>query len=316
MRRLAEDSIVSTGRVQVLISRMKMYLASVLTGALLSGLGCGTEIIPIPIPCPPCVDTPESVSSDIELEDGRTIRTEYSPGDPNLPLIIGIHGFGGTYSDVSLIFPKGSFSTLSLSLPGSLCSDRLPNGTAHTIATCTDALEKLLEHHKGLVDQFGDRNVIIAGASFGALVVADYFARHPSSEISAVVIAGQDTPLNSGAVDLIEWYLRMVDVVFPLADNTHLQQYLASTRVFDVSQEIGYTRNRWLIIDPANDDVTPGARAMAGRLGERARFIEIPGDHFVLLAAGDDIRQIILDNLDFLLLRESDQKGAMSGWRR
>jgi hypothetical protein len=55
---------------------------------------------------------------------------------------------------------------------------------------------------------------------------------------------------------------------------------------------------------------------MAGRLGERARFIEIPGDHFVLLAAGDDIRQIILDNLDFLLLRESDQKGAMSGWRR
>ena len=70
------------------------------------------------------------------------------------------------------------------------------------------------------------------------------------------------------------------------------------------------------IIGTADDDMVLGTQAMAGRLGERARFVEIPGDHFVLLAAGDNIRQIVLDNLDFLLLRESEQKGAMSGWRR
>ena len=304
MRRWAGDSIVPTGRAQVHASRVKTLWASVLTGALLSFPGCGTEIIPIPIPCPPSLDTPESVCSYIELEDGRRIRTQYSPGDPNLPLIIGIHGFGGTYNDVGLIFPKGSFSTLSLSLPGSLCSDRLPVGTVHTIATCTDALEKLLEHHKGLIDQFGDRNVIIAGASFGASVVADYFARHPASEISALLIAGQDTPLNNAGIDLIEWYLKLIDAVSPLADNTHLQQYLASTRVFDVSQEIGQTQNRWLIIGMADDDMVLGTRAMAGRLGERARYAEIPGNHLSLLVAGDSIQQIVRDNLDFLLHSE------------
>ena len=304
MRRLAEDAIVSTGRAQVLNSRMGTLLASVLTGALLSCPGCGTEIIPIPIPCPPCLDTPESVCSYIELEDGRRIRTQYSPGDPNLPLIIGVHGLGGTYNDVSLIFPQGSFPTLSLSLPGSLCSDRLPNGTVHTIATCTDAVEQLLEHHKDLIDQFGDRNVIIAGASFGASVVADYFARHPTSEISALLIAGQDTPLNNGSIDLIEWYLKLIDAVSPLVDNSHLQQYLASTRVFDVSQAIGQTRNRWLIIGTTDDDMVLGSRALAGRLGERARYAEIPGNHLTLLVAGDSIQQIVRDNLDFLLHRE------------
>lgn len=287
--------------LHILTSRIGTYVASVLTAAALSCSGCGKEIIPVPLSCPPCEQTPESACSYFELEDGTRIRSEYAPGDPNLPLIVGVHGFGGTYNDASLIFPKGLFPTLSFSLPGSLCSDHLPGGTPHTIAMCTVTLEKLLEHRADLLDEFGEGNVLIAGASFGAFVVADYFAKHPDSKMGAVIMTGQDTPLNNGLVDFLEWYLVLVHNISPFTDNTHLQEYLASSRVFDVSEEIQHTTNRWLIIGAADDESAPEAVAMAQRLGSRARYVELPGDHFMTLFSGDSIRELITENLDFLL---------------
>jgi pimeloyl-ACP methyl ester carboxylesterase len=277
--------------------------ASILTAALLSYSGCGKEIIPAPIPCPACDSTPESTCRYITLDDGTRIRTQYSPGDPNLPLVVAVHGFGGTYQDVQIVFPQGSFSALSFSLPGSLCSDLLPEGTTHTIAKTTDTLEKVLENYEDLINRFGENNVLIAGASFGALTVEDYFVRHPASSFGAVVIAGQDTPETTDRIDIIDGYLTLVSFLFPATDNSHLQEYLASARVFDVSGEIVNTRNRWLVIGCADDDLTPGVQAMAGRLGDRAEYAEIPGNHLMLLVNGDNIRQAVLDHLDFLLRR-------------
>ena len=281
----------------------RIVILPILAAVLLSCPGCGKEIIPVPIPCPSCDQTPESTCRYISLDDGTNIRTQYDPGDPNLPLIVGVHGFGGLYTDVHIVFPQGTFSTLSFSLPGSLCSDLLPEGTPHTIDKGAETLEKVLAEYQDLIDQFGENNVLIAGASFGALVVEDYFARNPTSPFSAVVIAGQDTPETTGSIDIIEGYLNVVSFLFPAADNSHLREYLASARVFDVSRQIVLTQNRWLVIGCMEDDLTPGVIAMAQRLGERARYTEIPGNHLTLLVNGDKIMQAVIDNLDFLLHR-------------
>ena len=298
------DVIMSTCSLNALFVRTRRHLIVIALAASLSGLGCGTEIFPVPLACPECLDTAESSCSYFELDDGTRIRSQYTPGDPTLPLVIGVAGFGGTYTDVSIVFPKGTFSTISFSLPGGLCSDLLPAGTTHTIAKCTDVLDKLIEHDQGLIDQFGRNNVLVAGASFGALVVEDYFVRHPESEFNAVIVAGQDTPVTGATVDLIEGYLQFVDFFFPLADNHHLREYLASGRAFDVSQEIVNTQNRWLVIGLTEDDLAAGTKAMAERLGERARYAEVPGNHFMILFDGDQIRQLVMDNLPFLLRQE------------
>ncbi len=266
--------------------------------------GCGSEVIPIPIPCPACTATATAICDTVVMPDGTRLRAEYSPGEPGRPLIIAVPGFGGSYLDVGLVFPKGLFPTLSLSLPGNLCSDRLPPGRTHTIAAGTEAVEALLEHYADLLAEFGEDKVLLVGASFGGLVVADYFAKHPASEMPAVIIASQDTPLSGGLFDAIGGYLQVMRNLFPLVDNTHLQEYLASSRTFDVSAAITQTRNRWLIIDVAEDDLAVGSRAMAERLGERARRAVIPGNHFTLLVAGESIRQAIDEHLGFLLRGE------------
>lgn len=266
--------------------------------------GCGTEVIPIPIPCPACTATETAICDTVVMPDGTRLRAEYSPGEPGLPLIIAVPGFGGSYLDVGLVFPKGSFPTLSLSLPGNLCSDRLPPGKPHTVAAGTEAVEALLEHYANLLAEFGEDNVLLVGASFGGLVVADYFVKHQTSEMPAVIIAAQDTPLTGGLFDAIGGYLQVMRNLFPLVDNTHLQQYLASSRTFDVSAAIAQTRNRWLIIDVAEDDLAVGGRAMAERLGDHARHVVIPGNHFTLLVAGEGIRQAVSGNLGFLLRGE------------
>jgi len=266
-------------------------------------VGCGTEVIPIPIPCPACTATAAAICDTVVMPDGTRLRAEYSPGEPGRPLIIAVPGFGGSYLDVGLVFPKGSFPTLSLSLPGNLCSDRLPAGRPHTVAAGTEAVEALLEHYADLLAQFGE-NKLLVGASFGGLVVADYFAKHPTSEMPAVIVAAQDTPLTGGLFDAIGGYLQVMRNLFPLVDNAHLQQYLASSRTFDVSAALARTRNRWLIIDVAEDDLAVGGRAMAERLGERARHAVIPGNHFTLLVAGESIRQAIGEHLGFLLRGE------------
>ncbi|HVP11315.1 MAG TPA: alpha/beta hydrolase [Phycisphaerae bacterium] len=280
-----------------------VLLLVILTAVLLWGAGCGNEIIPIPVPCPSCDSTPETTCRYISLDDGTRIRTQYWPGDPNLPLVVGVHGFGGLYTDVQIVFPQGQFPALGFSMPGSLCSDRLPQGTPHTVDKAAETLAKVLEEYQDLIDQFGQNNLLIAGASFGALVVEDYFAKHPESMISAVVIAGQDTPETTGSIDIIAGYLNVVSFLFPATDNSHLKEYLASARVFDVSQQIVLTQNRWLIIGCADDDLTPGVIAMADRLGDRAQYAQIPGNHLMLLANGGNIRQEVLNHLDFLLHR-------------
>ena len=50
---------------------------------------------------------------------------------------------------------------------------------------------------------------------------------------------------------------------------------------------------------------------MAERLGERARYAEIPGNHFMTLLNGDNIRQLVMENLDFLLWKDGREKGAL-----
>lgn len=272
--------------------------------SLLLCCGCGREIVPIPVPCPSCDATPASTCRYVSLADGTRIRTQYSPGDSGLPLVVAVHGFGGTYLDVQIVFPSGQFSTLSFSMPGSLCSDLLPQGTPHTIDKAAETLEKVLAEYKDVIDQFGEGNVLVAGASFGGLVVVDYFARNPTSRMSAVVIAGQDTPLNTASIDLIGGYLSFVDLLFPATDNSHLREYLASGRTFDVSGQITATQNRWLVIGCAEDDMTPSVMAMADRLGDRALYTEIPGNHMTLLVNGDKIRQAVVDHLDFLPHRQ------------
>lgn len=278
-----------------------MPWVALLPMAALLFYGCGREIFPFPLPCPECTQTDESECSYFELDDGTRIRSEYVPGDPSLPLVVGVHGFGGNYTNVDIIFPKGMFPTLSFSLPGGLCSDTLPEGTPHTIAACSVTLHALLQHRQDLLDEFGEGNVLIAGASFGGLVVADYFAQHPESKLGAVVITGQDTPLNNDFVDFIDGYLTAVQGISPFTDNMHLQEYLASTRVFDVSEKIPLTTNHWLIICGADDGFAPGGEAMATRLGDRARYIELEGDHFVTAYAGSEILELIVEHLDFLL---------------
>ena len=271
---------------------------------LLSCPGCGGKgLVPIPIPCPSCDDTPQSTCRYISLDDGTQIRTQYDPGDPNLPLIVAVHGFGGTYLDVHIVFPQGLFPTLSFSLPGSICSDSLPPGTPHTIDKGAETLEKVLEQRQDVISQFGDDNMLIVGGSFGAMVVEDYFARNLTSRVSAVIIAGQDTPENTGTIDLIEGSLYAESFLFPGIDNAFLHEYLASARVFDVSRQMVQTQNRWLVIGCADDDLTAGAIATAQRLGDRAQYAEIPGNHFMLLENGDMLLQAINDHLGFLLGR-------------
>lgn len=272
--------------------------------------GCGREIIPIPLPCPPCEQTANSSCDYVEMEDGTRIRTQYTRGDPALPLVVGAPGLGGWYNDIAIIFPPGLFSTLSLSPPGGLCSDCLPAGTPHTVAKATEAFEAVVQHHQDLLNQYGEQNVLFAGGSYGALVVANYFARHPTSNISAIIVVGQDTPLSGGGIEFLMGYLKLVSLLFPLVNNTHLQQYLDSARTFDVSREIVNTRNRWLIIGAAEDEMLPGSRAMADRLGERARYAEFPGSHMTVLLNGASVRQIISEQLDFLLYRDGAAKSA------
>jgi len=264
-------------------------------------VGCGKEIVPVPLPCPSCDTTEATACRYISLDDGTRIRTQYSPGQADLPLVVAVHGFGGTYLDVHVVFPLGQFSTLSFSMPGSLCSDLLPQGTPHTIDKAAETLEKVLAEYQDVIEQFGEENVLVTGASFGGLVVVDYFARNPASRMGAVVIAGQDTPLNTASIDLIGGYLGFVDLLFPATDNSHLREYLASGRTFDVSGQIMATQNRWLVIGCAEDDMTPSVTAMADRLGDRAQYTEIPGNHMTLLVNGDKIRQAVVDHLDFLL---------------
>lgn len=288
-RKISEAAAVTQARA----------LALAVAGLLCAG--CGKEVIPIPIPCPSCDATAASTCRYVSLDDGTRIRTQYSPGDPSLPLVVGVHGFGGTYLDVHLVFPLGEFSTLSFSMPGSLCSDLLPQGTPHTIDKAAETLEKVLAEYQDVIDQFGEENVLVAGASFGGLVVVDYFARNPTSRMSAVVVAGQDTPLNTASIDLIGGYLGFVDLLFPATDNSHLREYLASGRTFDVSGQITATQNRWLVIGCAEDDMTPAVMALADRLGDRAEYTEIPGNHMTLLVNGDKVRQAVVDHLDFLL---------------
>jgi pimeloyl-ACP methyl ester carboxylesterase len=277
-----------------------MALLALLTILLLPCPGCGKGLVPLPLPCPSCDDSSQTTCRYISLDDGTRIRAQYDRGDPNLPLIVGVHGFGGTYLDVHIVFPQGLFPTLSFSLPGSLCSDSLPPGTPHTIEKGAETLKRVLEQYQDLINQFGDNNVLIAGASFGAMVVEDYFVRNPTSSFSAVIIAGQDTPETTGTIDLIEGYLNVESFLFPAVDNSFLHQYLASARVFDVSREIVQTQNRWLVIGCADDDLTPGGVAMAQRLGDRAQYAEIPGNHFMLLVNGGLVLQVVENHLDFL----------------
>lgn len=275
--------------------------AALAIGAALCGPGCGRELIPIPIPCPACVDTAESLCREFKLEDGTRLRSQYSPGDPNLPLLIAVSGFGGSYDDVTLVFPKGSYPTLSFSLPGHRCSDPLPKGKPYSVAIGADALEKLLEYNHDLLEQFGADNVLILGASFGGFIVAEYFARHPECPSSAVLVISQDFAPNEAVVDIIAAYLTIVSTMFPLTDNAYLLEYLNSARDFDVRAGIARTRNRWLIIGAADDELVLGARDMAERLGARARYAEVPGGHFDMLKNVDRARQIVTEQLDFLL---------------
>jgi pimeloyl-ACP methyl ester carboxylesterase len=279
----------------------KRASTALLAVALVFVADCGKEVIPIPIPCPSCDTTAATACRYISLDDGTRIRTQYSPGQPDLPLVVAVHGFGGTYLDVHLVFPVGEFSTLSFSMPGSLCSDLLPQGTPHTVDKAAETLERALAEYQDVLDRFGEENVLVAGASFGGLVVVDYFARNPASRMGAVVVAGQDTPLNTASIDMIGGYLGLVDLLFPAADNTHLREYLASSRAFDVSAQTAATQNRWLVIGCTDDDMTPNVIAMYERLGERAQYAEIPGNHLTLLVNGDKIRQAVVDHLDFLL---------------
>ncbi len=285
------------------MQRTSLWTPAALTAAVLAVVsqGCGREIIPIPLPCPECSQTDESECSYFTLADGTRIRSEYIPGDPSLPLVVGVHGCGGTYADAAIIFPRGEFPTLSFSLPGGLCSDTLPEGTPHTVESCGVTLDGLLEHRSDLIEEFGEENVLIAGASFGALVVAEYFAKHPDSRYGAVVITGQDTPLNNEFVDFIDGYLTAVHGISPFINNQHLQEYLASTRVFDVSELMPFTQNHWLIVCGSDDGFAPDGEGMAARLGDRARYFEFEGNHFITAYAGPEIRQMIMDNLDFLL---------------
>jgi pimeloyl-ACP methyl ester carboxylesterase len=307
MRSSANGRRASCGATAPVPLAVRKCVLVTLAAACLPIASCGRDLFPVPAACPPCLQTAESSCTYVEMKDGTRIRTQYTPGEPGLPLLVAVHGFGGTYENVSLVFPPGSFPTLSFSMPGSLCSDFLPDGTTYTIAEAAKSLEAVLEQRQDILSQFGEGEVVIVGASFGALVVVDYFAAHPDSAISAVVVAGQDTPVNNSDVDWIGLYLDLVANLFPLADNSHLQQYLESSRTFDVSSVIGQTQNRWLVIEAADDAMGPATREMMGRLGDRAKFAELPGNHFDLINDAELIRQAVTDNLDFLLHRDGGE---------
>jgi pimeloyl-ACP methyl ester carboxylesterase len=278
-------------------------------GLVLGGLsgffgGCGEQLIPLPIPCPPCVQTETSKCDYIYRWDGTKIRTQLSAGNPALPTAVGVHGLGAEYSQGEIIFPRDAdwgelFPLLTFSLPGNLCSDRLPNGREHTVEEGARALEEVILSYN---DFLGD-NYFLIGGSLGGAVVAEHAVIFPEKNVGRVIAASQATPIESPLAQITAGYIFLRNLS-PFSDLTPIGEYLESQRTYDGSQGILQAKGNWLIISGSEDKDLGDGKAMAESLGEnRARYFEFEGNHFDVLFSGPRVRGVIKENLDFLMDR-------------
>ncbi len=264
---------------------MKRKILGALVASVLAIPGCFGQGL-----CPPCGQTETTFCDNLTLDDGTNICYEYSPGNSDLPTIVVVHGWNGSYLDAYRAFPKGDFPVLTFSLPGHYCSQK---AKLHSIELGVQTLEKLLETNN---DKISD-DYLLAGYSLGGMVVAKYFAEHPAEKIGAIIVSSQDVSPEGPSLGIFN-FIGGVSALF--LNEPHLREYMASVKNFYVRDELKDTSNNWLIFSGRYDNVIPNTRDMADNLGERARFFELNSGHILQAENFAEINRIIKENLGFL----------------
>ena len=239
----------------------------------------------------------------LTLCDGTQVFYELSEPvgiAPGLPTIVASHGFSSDHSEAKAFVPCENFRVLSYDIPG--------HGQSEPFRTGTHSIERVGEVLDQLVSMAGSGPLILLGFSMGGMITARYAVEHPELEAGVININSSPIPL---VWTWAEVYERLLERTNPTMPDLRAQiEFIESMQSFNITDSLTGDNKPWLIFGSTRDVIFPlsAARLFADLLVSQCRFVTLDNEkHNPSFLGMLQIREAILDNLDFLARGSSEQ---------
>jgi 3-oxoadipate enol-lactonase len=127
--------------------------------------------------------TTRTLQSSVHTTSSGTKLHYLQAGSASAPLLLCLHGLGGSTESFTPLLPHlpSSYNIVLLDFPGFGKSPFVPKSTAVTVASHVTNLGEFIAAVQGLASPSQGRDIIIIGHSLGAIVALHYAAEHPET---------------------------------------------------------------------------------------------------------------------------------------